>query len=57
MISMASYCDAPINTFNEYSWEIVARRIPPILQENMEKKYPDWHSQLKGQNIISDIDC
>jgi hypothetical protein len=32
-------------------------KIPPILQENMEKKYPDWHSQLKGQNIISDIDC
>jgi hypothetical protein len=41
MILMASYCDSPINTFNEYSWEIVARRrIPPILQENMEKKYP-----------------
>jgi hypothetical protein len=55
MISMASYCDAPINTFNEYSWEIVARRrIPPILQENMEKKYPEWYRDLKEQNMISD---
>jgi hypothetical protein len=29
-------------------------RIPPILQENMEKKYPEWYRDLKEQNMISD---
>ena len=32
----------------------IKNRIPPILQENIEKKYPDWHSYLKKYNIISD---
>src|SRR3954451_2416070 len=32
----------------------IKNRIPPILQENIEKKYPDWHSHLKKYNIISD---
>jgi hypothetical protein len=29
--------------------------IPPILQDNIEKRYPDWYRHLKEQNIISDI--
>ena len=32
----------------------IQSRIPPILQANIEKKYPDWHRHLKEQNIISD---
>jgi hypothetical protein len=32
----------------------VQNRIPPILQENMQKKYLDWHSHLKEHNINSD---
>jgi hypothetical protein len=32
----------------------IQSKIPPILQENIEKKYPDWHSHLKKYNIISD---
>jgi hypothetical protein len=32
----------------------IQSRIPPILQENMKKKYPDWYRHLKEQNIISD---
>jgi hypothetical protein len=30
----------------------IQSKIPPILQGNMEKKYPDWHRQLKEQDII-----
>ena len=32
----------------------IQNRIPPILQENIEKKYPDWHRHFKEQNIIFD---
>jgi hypothetical protein len=32
----------------------IQSRIPPILQENMEKKYPDWYRYLKEQDIFSD---
>jgi hypothetical protein len=29
-------------------------RIPPILQDNIEKKYPDWYRHFKKQNILPD---
>jgi hypothetical protein len=29
-------------------------RIPPILQENMKKKYPEWYRHLKEYDIFSD---
>jgi hypothetical protein len=32
----------------------IQSRIPPILQENMEKKYPEWYRHLKEQDILSD---
>jgi hypothetical protein len=32
----------------------IQSRIPPILQENIEKKYPEWYIHLKEQNILSD---
>jgi hypothetical protein len=32
----------------------IQSKIPPILQENIEKKYSDWHRYLKKKNIISD---
>jgi hypothetical protein len=35
----------------------IQNKIPPILQENIEKKYPEWYRHLKEQNIVSDIDC
>jgi hypothetical protein len=31
----------------------IQSRIPPILQENIEKKYPEWYKHLE-QNIIFD---
>jgi hypothetical protein len=31
----------------------IQSKIPPILQENIDKKYPDWHSHLKEQDIVS----
>jgi hypothetical protein len=32
----------------------IQNKIPPILQVNMEKKYPEWYRDLKEQNMISD---
>jgi hypothetical protein len=32
----------------------IQSKIPPILQENMEKKCPDWYRHLKEQDIFSD---
>jgi Primase X len=32
----------------------IQNKIPPILQENIEKKYPEWYRQLKEQDILSD---
>jgi hypothetical protein len=29
-------------------------KIPPILIENVERRYPDWYERLKEQNILSD---
>jgi hypothetical protein len=34
----------------------IQNRIPPILQDNIEKRYPDWYRHLKEQNIVYDID-
>jgi hypothetical protein len=31
----------------------IQRKIPPILQENIEKKYPVWHEYLKSQKLLS----
>ena len=44
------YFDNKIKRTIEYS---LHNRIPPILQENMKKKYPNWHRHLKEKNIIS----
>ena len=30
----------------------IQSKIPPILQENMKKKYPDWYKHLKEQSIL-----
>jgi len=27
-------------------------RIPPILQENMKKKYPEWYKHFKEQIVL-----
>jgi hypothetical protein len=32
----------------------IQSKIPPILQENIEKKYPVWHRHFKEQDIFSD---
>jgi hypothetical protein len=32
----------------------IQNKIPPILQENMKKKYPDWYRYFKEQDILSD---
>ena len=32
----------------------IQNKIPPILQENMKKKCPEWYRDLKEQNMISD---
>jgi hypothetical protein len=32
----------------------IQSRIPPILQENIKKKYPEWYKHFKEQNIIVD---
>ncbi|HZC50084.1 MAG TPA: hypothetical protein VE244_13610 [Nitrososphaeraceae archaeon] len=33
----------------------IQNKIPPILQENMKKKYPEWYRHLKEQDIISGL--
>ena len=44
------YFDNKIKRTIEYS---LHNRVPPILQENMKKKYPNWYRHLKEKNIIS----
>jgi 23S rRNA maturation mini-RNase III len=31
----------------------IQSRIPPMLIENIQKRYPDWYRHLKEQNIFS----
>ncbi len=32
----------------------IQKRIPPILQENIKKKYPGWYTRLKEQEMLCD---
>ena len=45
------YFDSKIKTEINNS---IQNRIPPIFIENIQTRYPDWHRQLKEQDIISD---